>query len=406
MSNTLCPNAASALHVPHPATGMRQAAAAVTAVFMLSNSPTPLYVVWQQALGFSSGTLTVIFALYIASLLATLLVAGQLSDRYGRKPVLIPGLLAALVACVLFATATSVAALAVARLLTGVAVGVIVSAGMASVGDLGGPDRKREAALLASVAMVLGAGLGPLLAGAAAQALSHPILPIFGIEFLVLLAALLIVVRLPLHRPTLGTAMRRLRLPAVPAQNRAHVAAGIGVFGPGITATSFVLALGPSLLARLLDVRSPLLAGGMACAMFLMATGVQFAVRQWSVRKIFAAGSAATVLSMAALGIAAHAASAPVLIVAALLAGAGQGLGQLGGLTLISVHVPATRRAEANAVMNLGGYLPAGLLPVLAGFAIDAAGFAAGATLFAGVLALVAVACGAAVLRAVGKATA
>jgi len=35
----------------------------VTAVFMLSNSPTPLYVHWQRQLGFSSGTLTVIFAL-------------------------------------------------------------------------------------------------------------------------------------------------------------------------------------------------------------------------------------------------------------------------------------------------------------------------------------------------------
>jgi len=134
---------------------MFRAAWTVTAVFMLSNSPTPLYVVWQRTLGFSSGTLTVIFALYIAGLLGTLLVAGQLSDRLGRKAVLLPGLFAALVACALFATASSIAMLAVARLLTGIAVGVMVSAGMASVGDLGGTRRRRQAALLASVAMVL-----------------------------------------------------------------------------------------------------------------------------------------------------------------------------------------------------------------------------------------------------------
>ena len=94
---------------------MVRAAWTVTAVFMLSNSPTPLYVVWQRALGFSSGMLTVIFALYIASLLGTLLIAGQLSDRIGRKAVLLPGLLAALIACVLFATASSIVMLAVAR---------------------------------------------------------------------------------------------------------------------------------------------------------------------------------------------------------------------------------------------------------------------------------------------------
>jgi MFS family permease len=384
---------------------MFRAAWAVTAVFMLSNSPTPLYVVWQHALGFSSGTLTVIFALYIAGLLGTLLVAGQLSERFGRKAVLLPGLLAALVACVLFASASSIAMLAVARLLTGVAVGVIVSAGMASVGDLGGPHRRRQAALLASVAMVLGAGLGPLLAGGVAQTLAHPVQPVFAVEFLVLLSAFIITLRLPLTLPVKAaqTTSTRLRLPSVPRENRRHVLSGIAVFGPGITATSFVLALGPSLLSRLLEVHSPLLAGGMACAMFAVATGVQFAVRSWSVRAIFAAGSMATVLAMGALTFAVHVSSAPLLIVAALLAGAGQGLGQLGGLTLISLHVPDTHRAEANAVMNIGGYLPAGLLAVSTGYAIDFLGLSTGATMFAVILATSALVFGGAVFRALAR---
>ncbi|WP_211336359.1 hypothetical protein [Nocardia tenerifensis] len=62
----------------------------VMAVFVLSNAATPLYVVWQRELGFSSGTLTAIFASYIAGLLGALLVAGVVSDRVGRKPVLLP----------------------------------------------------------------------------------------------------------------------------------------------------------------------------------------------------------------------------------------------------------------------------------------------------------------------------
>ncbi|MFX8055715.1 MFS transporter, partial [Acinetobacter baumannii] len=74
--------------------------------------------------------------------------------------------------------------------------------------------------------------------------------------------------------------------------------------------------------------------------MFLTATGVQFAARRHSVRTLFLAGTAATTLSMGALCAAVHASSAPCLVIAALLAGAGQGLGQLGGLTLISLHVP------------------------------------------------------------------
>lgn len=372
----------------------------VTAVFILSNSATPLYVRWQAAIGFSSATLTVIFAAYILGLLLTLLIAGQLSDRFGRRPVLLPGVAAAIVACLLFADAHSVAMLITARFLSGVAVGVVVSAGMAAVVDLGGPERKRQASLIASVSMVLGAGLGPLLAGGIALSLADPVLPIFAVELVVLLTALAVVLILPLkHRGTHADHDWRLHLPRVPRANHRHLLFGIAVFGPGITATSFVLALGPSLLSHLLGVTSPLIAGGMACAMFLTATGVQFAARRFSVRIIFLCGAAATLLSMMGIALAVMSSSAAVLIVAALLAGSGQGLGQLGGLTLIGLHVPGNHRAEANAVLNIGGYIPAGLMPVVTGMIIDRAGLSLGATLFAMALASIAVLGGAVVFR-------
>lgn len=376
----------------------------VTAVFILSNSPTPLYLYWQEQLSFSSGTLTMIFAVYIVGLLVTLLVAGQLSDRYGRRPVLIPGLLAAIVACVLFATASSIVVLGIARFLTGIAVGVIVSAGMAAVVEMGGADRRRQASLVASVAMVFGAGLGPLLAGTMAQLFRHPIVPTFAIELAVLASAVAVAGILPLrkishhadgsmHRPA------KLHLPTVPAQNRRHLAWGIAVFAPGITATSFVLSLGPSLLAKLLDVRSPLIAGGMACAMFLTATGVQFIVSRLHLRSIFLLGAVSTILAMLSLSVAIYTSVTALLVIAALFAGAGQGLGQLGGLTLIGTHVPDNHRAEANAVLNIGGYIPAGLLPVATGYLIDAVGFGVGATVFAAALACAAAMAGIFVLR-------
>lgn len=357
----------------------------VTAVFMLSNLPTPLYVHWQDQLGFSSGMLTVIFSLYIAGLLGTLLVAGQLSDHYGRKQVLLPGMVAALISCGLFASATSIGMLAVGRLLAGIAVGVVVSSGMAAVVDAGGTEYKRKAALLASIAMVLGAGLGPLLAGGLAQLLIHPVLPIFTVEALVLLSALVVIICLP-ARSAPAPSPLRLRLPHIPIANRRQVLSGIVTFGPGITATSFVLALGPSVLSGLLDIHSPLLAGGMACAMFFIAVGVQFTVRKWSVARIFAASALATGLAMGCLVVAIQTSLVSALIASALLAGAGQGLGQLGGLTAIGLHVPDNFRAQANAVLNIGGYIPAGLLPVASGYLIDAVGLATGTTLFALVL--------------------
>ncbi|MHA7305368.1 MFS transporter [Arthrobacter sp. TMN-49] len=368
---------------------MLLAASLVTAVFALSNSPTPLYVRWQAQLGFSDGTLTLVFAAYIAGLLLTLLMAGQLADRIGRKPVLIPGLVLAMVACVLFATAESVLVLGIARFLTGISVGVIVSAGMAAVVDLGDSGRKRQASLAASVAMVLGAGLGPLLAGVYAQLQPHPVVPLFITELFVLTAALAIAIALPLkqhHTTQPGAVDRRWRLPEVPGEYRSRLLFGIAVFAPGITATSFVLSLGPSVLSTLLGITSPLIAGGMACAMFLAATGVQFAVARCSIRTIFLTGAAATMVAMAALVLAVTASLPAILVLSAVLAGCGQGLGQLGGLTLIGTQIPSAHRAQANSLLNIGGYIPAGLIPVATGFLIDGIGLGAGTTGFAIVL--------------------
>ncbi|MFC4618946.1 MFS transporter [Camelliibacillus cellulosilyticus] len=363
----------------------------VTAVFILSNSTTPLYVHWQREIGFSNGMLTLVFAAYIVGLLITLLVAGQLSDRFGRKLVLFPGLIAAVFACLLFATASSVTVLLIGRFLSGMAVGVIVSAGMASVVDVGGPSRRQSASLTASVAMVLGAGLGPLFAGVLAVTLDRPVVPIFGVELVVLVTAFVVTGTLPKYRVHFHKQNNwSLNLPSVAKINRLDLAFGIAVFAPGITATSFVLSLGPSLLSKLLHVTSPLIAGGTACIMFLTATGVQFVVKKLHVRTIFLMGASATIISMVSIAVAVNTSVAVFLVISAVLAGAGQGLGQLGGLSLIGLHVPEHRRAEANAVLNIGGYIPAAILPVCTGYLIDATGLAIGATAFAVMLSVVA----------------
>ncbi|MBX6384031.1 MAG: MFS transporter [Microbispora sp.] len=379
---------------PAPTWWVWLAAWPVTAVFVLSNAATPLYVLWQREIGFSKGTLTVVFALYIVGLLVSLLVSGIASDRLGRKAVLLPALALALIACLVFATATSVAALAVARVCTGIAVGAVVSAGMAAVTDVAGADRKRLAALLASCAMVFGAGLGPLLAGVFAQTLPGPTVTVFVVEAALLLTAVVTVLRMPLGRPARVISGRWIRVPAVPAEGRLPLLLGIATFGPGITATSFVLSLGPSLLAGLLHSSSRVLAGVTAFVMFAAATGTQFAVQRVSRRTVLTAAAVCTVAAMAALVGAMRAGSIVLLVAAALLAGAGQGMGQLAGLSLLNAAVPATRLAEANAALNVGGYVPAGLLPVAAGYLSDVVGLTTGSTIFAAVLAALALAGG------------
>ncbi|MTE16834.1 MFS transporter [Nocardia sp. CT2-14] len=371
----------------------------VTAVFILSNAATPLYVLWQRDFGFSKGTMTVVFAFYIVGLLGSLLVSGVASDRLGRKAVLIPALILAAAACLIFATASDVIALMIARLLTGIAVGAAVSAGMAAVTDVAGPERKHLGALFASTAMVLGAGVGPLLSGVLSETAPAPTVTVFLVEIALLATAFITVLRMPVGRPAHRDAGSWIRIPRVPRDNRRLLFFGIAVFAPGITATSFVLSLGPALLSGLLGATSRIIAGAMAFAMFFTATAAQFAARSLPRPATMTISAAATALAMLTLAVAVHTQSPTCLIVSALLAGAGQGLGQLGGLSLLGHAVPAARLAEANAAFNIGGYIPAGLLPVSAGYLSDRVGISTGTTTFAMTLLTLSLIAGAAIVR-------
>ncbi|MEO3847019.1 MFS transporter [Streptomyces sp. B8F3] len=374
----------------------------VVAALALSNEPAPLYVLWQGRFGFSAATITLIYAAYIGGLLVTLTFAGTLADRYGRKPVLLPGLALSLTAAVLFATAESVAVLGVARLLSGFAVGAVLAAGMAAVADLAPPGHKQFGGLVASASMVGGAALGPMLAGVLSETLPHPTRLVFVVQAGLLLVALAVVLRMPLSRPgeqpggavAAGTGgpstadpeprrpRRLVRIPSVPRAHRRTLLLSLAVLAPGMTATGFVLSLGPALLADLLDSDNRALAGGMIFLLFAAATGVQFAVRTLRVRVLFTLGAVLTTAGMAALVLATAVTSVPLLLAAAVLAGLGQGSAQLGGLSTLSARIPATRLAEANAALTGGGYLMAGVLPVAAGYLSDAVGLTAGTTAF------------------------
>ena len=81
--------------------------------------PTPLYPIYQGRFGFSAGVLTVVFAAYMVMALFSLITFGPLSDRVGRRRVLLPALGLAAMGSVVFVFAQGVGWLLVARVLAG-----------------------------------------------------------------------------------------------------------------------------------------------------------------------------------------------------------------------------------------------------------------------------------------------
>ena len=148
---------------------------AVLLVLMLAASgvPSPLYRVYQEEFGFSSGVLTTIFGIYALALLVSLLVVGGLSDHIGRRPVLVVAFLLEAAAMVLFLVSDGVGWLLAARIVQGLATGALTSTLGASVLDLQNRERPLGA-LINSAAPGLGLSLGAVGAGLLVQFVPSP----------------------------------------------------------------------------------------------------------------------------------------------------------------------------------------------------------------------------------------
>jgi MFS family permease len=161
------------------------------------NLATPLYAVYRERFGFSNLVLTLVFALYAVVLVPALLLFGQLSDRLGRRTVMVAGLAAGALGLVLFALATSIAWLFAARAAQGLATGMIGGAATAALVELDPDDDARRAAMLAGLAQAAGSGAGPVVAGMLAQWAPAPT----RLAYLVVLAATIgataLVLRIP-----------------------------------------------------------------------------------------------------------------------------------------------------------------------------------------------------------------
>ena len=123
-----------------------------------SGVPTPLYHFYQQSMHLTSFLVTIVFSIYAFSLLGALLTIGGLSDYVGRKPVILASLLTNVAAMLLFATATGVGQLILARAVQGISVGMGITALGAAILDT---DRARGP-LLNSVFIFLGLTVGTL----------------------------------------------------------------------------------------------------------------------------------------------------------------------------------------------------------------------------------------------------
>lgn len=369
---------------------------AFAAIMLGTTLPTPIYALYAQNMHFAVLTTTVIFSAYAIGVLAALLLFGRWSDAIGRRPVLIGGAAAAIASAAVFLFADSVPLLLIARLLSGLSAGIFTGTATAAVIESVPPEHEDKAAVGATIANVGGLGIGPIFAGLLVQYVPHPLQLPYVVH--IVLAALAIVAILLVPETASRTGSIGMQRLAVPAQIRpVFVTAATAAFA-GFAVMGLFSAVAPSFVSNVIGIGNHAVAGAIASSIFAASAVAQLAGRNITPAKAVAVGCAILAVGMVILAAALQYSSLAGLILAALVAGTGQGISFSRGLAAVAEGTPTERRAEVSSTYFVVGYVAISLPVVSVGFAAQRWGLQATGVSFAIIIAVLAMLCLAAII--------
>ncbi|WP_217923154.1 MFS transporter [Miltoncostaea oceani] len=352
---------------------------------MGTSTLTPLLPLYKSHFGISTGTATLLFVTYTVTVCPTMLIAGNLSDRLGRKRLLLPAMVLMTLASLVFALAESVPLLFAGRVLQGLAIGGFLGVGAAFVVDHARVESKALAAALAGVFFRLGFGLGPGLAGLAAQygpAPRHT--PFWGHIVLMVIGIIAI-----------ATASETLMRKAEPGPFRIRIGVPAGqargfltYVAPATFMMSFVegtvLSVVPIFVSETLDVKNLAVIGAIGFMVLALGGLAPFLARGLEPRLSMTIG----VLLASTLSLLIVASSTldnvGIVLFAAAAIGLSNGFILYGGTVICGTIVPIGERGKLMSLLYMCAY--AGTIPTVAlGYLADGIGLTATLGIFSAV---------------------
>ncbi|MGC0416695.1 MFS transporter [Embleya sp. AB8] len=340
------------------------AALAVAAVGWGANQFVPLLLLYRHRLDLSTATLQAIFGLYALGLAPGLLLGGPISDRYGRRRVGLLALATSLLATALLCVGGSgVAWLYLGRLIAGVASGAAFASGAAWVKELSAaqPTGGRLGARRVTVAMTVGFGAGPLVAGTLAEWAPAPTLLPYLPHLALTVTAFAFALRTPETRaaaPTTDSLYRQLRPAGLRDQRFRTVVLPLApwVFGSAAIAIAYL----PGLVAGRVGGHPVAFSAGVAGLTAAAGIGVQPLARR--LEQHGGARPFRVALALVAIGVLTAALAAatrePVVVpIAAAILGAGYGCCQVCGFAEVQRIAAPGELAALTAVYQAVSYL-------------------------------------------------
>lgn len=345
-------------------------AAAFAVLMAFGTAPTPLWPLYAARDGFGPTTVTEVFAVLVGGAAFGFLAFGHLSDRFGRRRVVVAALGVGAAAALLLALWTDLPGLVVGRLLNGLAIGLMASTATTYLHDLYArehPDRPGSTlpGVVSTAANLGGLALGPLVAGAIAQWVPHP-LTVTQLGFAVAMAiALLLTLLTPETVDRLAAAAARPGRFALRPGGRGVFAsaAALGFFSFALF--GLVSSLGAIMLHTRLGISSAFDAGLAPFLMFVAAAVGQLTLARLSRVRLLAVGATVFPLGLALVAVSLYHPALWLFLVAVALAGAGAGVLFKAGVVEAAAAARPASRAGVLAVYFVAGYVGMGVPSIL-----------------------------------------
>ncbi|QUS36241.1 MFS transporter [Falsirhodobacter algicola] len=362
--------------------------------------PTPLYPDYQQAMGFSQLTITVIFAVYALGVVASLLIFGRWSDQLGRRPMLLAALALSAATDLMFLQADGLMAILAARVLSGLSAGILTTTASVAVMEAAPEGKRRAGTLAATAANMGGLGLGPIFAGVIASLLPQPLIWPYALHLLLVVVAVVFVLRANEtveRKPSPDLGVQRPALPSDAAS--VFVPAAVAAFA-GFMVCGFFTAVAPGVMTRDLNYSNPALIGLVAGILFLASTLGQAVLDRIPEKRRLPVGTAVLLAGVLVVAMALGLRMLAPLLAGAVIAGIGQGIAFRAGLAAVVGATSEDRRAATTASYFIVAYIAISLPVVGVGLLSGAIGLHVTSLVFAG---LVAALCCAALVMLIRK---
>lgn len=330
-----------------------------------TNVSTPFLVEYRRRLDLTESSTVAIFVVYVVGILGALLLAGSMSDRFGRRPVVIPmTALSGVASLVMIAGRNDLVWLLFGRFLLGAVSGAVLGVGTAWLLELYGPGEEQRAAVRTTLVTFAGFGLGPVTSAVMFWLLPAPLVLPFVIHATA--AFIVIVVMLQIPETHQADAGRRIRvsLGVPPAARRAFVIvivpAAVWVFGfPSAGFALFPVLVSDSISVS--DVTVAAAAGALTAWAGIMARPLVIWIGPRAALPFgMAMGTAGYVAGTVAFG----ADLWPLVLIAAPLLGAASGTITVSCLSLIGIMADDARRGSLTSTFYLLAY-PGMAMPLL-----------------------------------------